>query len=131
MSPAKKPRKATAKKPIKPVLKVGEKGKRVPFEMTEAKHAVGKALVKAIKKFGGNKGKLSEYLGMNQSNLSRVLRMSRDYDAGKVDKVLWPAEYVLPLARVSGASPHELAPEVYEPHMRVKRVKVDAGATLQ
>ena len=126
MREARKPRKPAAKKAaaLKPVRKVGERAKRVPFEQTEPKHVVGQALQKAIKAFGGNKGALATFLKMKQPNLSRALRESRDFDTGKRTKIVWPAEYVLPLAKVSGVTPHELAPNVYEPQMKVKRVKV-------
>jgi hypothetical protein len=125
MREARKPRKAAAKKPArKAAAQKATRTKRIPFEQTEPTHTVGKALLKAVKAFGGNKGALAAYLGMKQPNLSRALRESRDVDAGTKDKVVWPAEYVLPLARISGVAPHELAPAVYEPHMKVKRVKV-------
>lgn len=88
---------------------------------------VGRALHFAVAAFKGDKGALSEYLGIHRPNLSRALTHARLAEEGKVDTVAWPLIHVLRLSKISGVAPHELAPDAYEPHMKPKRVKVVDG----
>lgn len=132
MSTARKPREAAAKKPAakaaKPKLSVVKTAKpRVSFADTEAKHPIGQALQKALKAFGGSQRALAAYLGIQYQNLNRALRMSKAFDEGRGERINLDVKYLLPLAKVSGVPLNSMAPDIYEPHMKTKRVKVVEG----
>lgn len=134
MSTVRKPRETAPKKPAakgKPKLSVVKTRKpRVPFTETQAKHPIGQAMAKALKAFGGSQRKLADYLGMQYQNLNRILRASKAYDAGTMKKIVVDPRYILRLAKVSGVPLSDMDPAVYEPQMKVKRVKVVDGKVI-
>lgn len=118
-------KKPSAKKPKAQKKVAAEKAASPASSTTVAapKSPVGKALYAGIAAFNGQKKALATFLGMEAVNLSRALRESRQFDEGQRKTMAVPAQCILPLARVAGVKPNELAPDVYEPQWKVKRVK--------
>jgi len=117
-------KKPAAKKPKATKKPVTEKATVASSTTVVApKSPVGQALHAGITAFNGQKKALASFLGMEAVNLSRALRESREFDEGKRPKMAVPAQCILPLARVAGVKPYDLAPDTYEPQWKVKRVK--------
>lgn len=120
-------------RPARPVPGANRPGPRRSEWVPAENHPqpISRALRAAIKAFKGDKSALAEWLGMHKPNLSRALRESKKVEEGGGGKVGWPAKSMLKLAKVSGMTPHELGPDIYEPSMKTERYKPQFDAEGQ